>query len=151
MRLLFAAVVLLLACRGAERLPDPPAGKLIFEQAPPGEVAAIVRDRLAATSQDKRSLLIYVGAPWCEPCVAFHEAAKRGELDAELPGLTLLEFDADKDGARLAEAGYSSELIPLFARPGPDGRASGRRTEGARKGDDWVADITPRLRALLAP
>src|SRR6185503_15794942 len=95
---------------------------------------------------EQRTLLVYVGAAWCEPCQAFKQAAKHGELDATFPGLTFLEFDADHDGARLSAAGYDSELIPLFARPAPDGCASGRSTEGARKGSDWVADITPRLR-----
>jgi hypothetical protein len=150
MRPLALVILVLLGCR-TERVAVAPPAKVVFEPAPAGEVSAIVREALARTARERRSLLVYVGAAWCEPCTAFHAAAQRGELDAELPGLTLLEFDADRDGQRLSEAGYSSELIPLFARPGPDGRASGRSTEGARKGGDWVADITPRLRALLAP
>jgi hypothetical protein len=81
--------------------------------------------------------------------VAFHDAAARGDLDTVLPDLTLLEYDLDRDEARLRTAGYSSKLIPLFARPGDDGRASERFIEGARKGDDWVAVITPRLQSLL--
>jgi hypothetical protein len=149
--LLIALALLLGAACGAERISPRTSTAVRFEPAPEGAVAGIVQAKMTALAAENRSLLVYVGAEWCEPCKAFHAAANRGELDAIFPGLTLLEFDADKDGARLSEAGYASELIPLFARPGADGRASGRFTQGARKGGDWVADITPRLRALLAP
>lgn len=97
-----------------------------------------------------RDLLVYVGAPWCEPCRYFHEAAAAGKLDEAFPGLVLLELNADHDADRLAAAGYRSRLIPLFALPGPDGSASGKQMEGSIKGDGAVAEITPRLRALLA-
>ena len=43
----------------------------------------------------------------------------------------------------------SQSLIPLFALPKSDGTASNRHIEGAVKGEDAVAHITPRLRALL--
>ena len=91
-----------------------------------------------------------VGASWCEPCRRFHEAVTRGELDATFPTLRLLEFDLDRDQARLQAAGYGSRMIPLFEVPGPDGRASGRRIEGSIKGPGAVAEIVPRLRRILA-
>jgi thiol-disulfide isomerase/thioredoxin len=121
-----------------------------FEPAAPGEVAELVRARQATLTAEGRRLLVYVGASWCEPCKVIHAAAERGELDTVFPGLTLLEFDADRDEARLRLAGYDSELVPLFALPGPDGRASGRATHGAKKGNDFVADLRPRIAALLA-
>jgi len=49
----------------------------------------------------------------------------------------------------LQAAGYVSRLIPLFAAPGLDGRASGRQMEGSVKGDGAVGEIAPRLHALL--
>ena len=79
------------------------------------------------------------------------QKGKRGELDAVLPGLTLLEFDLDQDRDRLTAAGYTSQLIPLFAVPDADGRASGRATAGAQKGGDYTAELAPRIRALLEP
>jgi hypothetical protein len=90
-----------------------------------------------------------VGAKWCEPCQNFHKAAAKGDLDGEFPDLTLLEFDLDEDRDRLATAGYVSQFIPLFAMPGPDGRASDKKFEGSVKGDGAVANIAPRLRSLL--
>lgn len=116
---------------------------------PTGEVAPIVARELGRASREGRQLLVYVGASWCEPCRRFHAAASAGKLDAALPGLRLLEFDLDRDGQRLQRAGYRSDYIPLFARPGPDGRASGRQIAGSIKGDGAVAQIVPRLRALL--
>jgi len=115
-----------------------------------GEVDAIVRDALATAVAEKRTLVVYVGAGWCEPCQRFHRAAESGELDATFPSLTMLEFDLDRDVQRLAAAGYASKYIPLFALPTQDGKASGKQIAGAIKGEGAVAYIAPRLKELLA-
>jgi thiol-disulfide isomerase/thioredoxin len=125
----------------------------VVEAPASGDVEPIVRDAVAAaraTPDDPNgALLVYVGAPWCEPCQRFHRAAEHGDLDAAFPGLTLLEFDLDRDRERLKSAGYTSKLIPLFALPARDGAASGRQVEGAIKGEGAVAFIVPRLKELL--
>ncbi len=119
--------------------------------APAGDDAAAVikteRERAAAGGRD---VVVYVGAKWCEPCQRFHAAAERGELDADFPDLTLLEFDLDVDRERLVTAGYVSELIPLFVLPDANGRATNKRFEGSVKGDRAVSNIAPRLRQILA-
>lgn len=127
-----------------------PHGAVAFEAAGPGEVTELVRAANARATAAHRRVLVYVGAPWCEPCVAFHAAATRGELDRALPGLTLLEFDADRDDARLRDAGYDARFVPLFVRPRADGTA-GARIEGASKGGDHATELTARLAPLLAP
>ncbi len=130
-----------------------PAGPTIrFLHASEGEVAALVKAERASAegANPSRRLLVYVGASWCEPCQKFHEAATRGELDAELPPMTLLEFDADKDVPRLRAAGYSSTYIPLFAVPGADGRSTGKFIEGGIKGEGAARELAPRLKKLLA-
>jgi thiol-disulfide isomerase/thioredoxin len=133
--------------QAAKPAADRPAGKLEFVSGPAGEIPAAV---VAQRARDpKRVVLVYAGATWCEPCQRFHAAAKRGELDGELPNLTLLEYDVDVDRDRLFVAGYDSKYIPLFALPGPDGRASGRFEQGSVKGDGAVREITPRLRRLI--
>ena len=114
------------------------------------DAAQVVRDERERAKRDGRDLVVYVGAKWCEPCQHFHKAAAKGDLDGEFPDLTLLEFDLDEDRDRLATAGYVSQYIPLFAMPGPDGRASDKKFEGSVKGDGAVANIAPRLRSLLA-
>lgn len=116
-----------------------------------GEVAPLVAAAVAEAEQEHRRLLVYVGAVWCKPCEAFHDAAARGDLDTALPGLTLLTFDSDVDTERLVAAGYESRLIPLFVVPGRDGRATARATSGARTGGDYVAELVPRVQALFAP
>jgi thiol-disulfide isomerase/thioredoxin len=115
-----------------------------------GDVDAVVRDALAKSSAQKRRLVVYVGATWCEPCRRFHEAAARGELDATFPDLDMLGFDLDRDNERLAAAGYVSKYIPLFALPKADGTSSGKQIEGGIKGEGAVAYITPKLQTLLA-
>jgi hypothetical protein len=128
----------------------------IVEAPASGPVAPIVRDTMAAqvagqgaAATPKGALLVYVGATWCEPCQRFHQAAERGDLDAMFPGVTLLEFDLDRDRERLLSAGYTSKLIPLFALPAGDGTASGKQVEGGIKGEGAVGFIAPRLKALL--
>jgi hypothetical protein len=126
---------------------------LVLDAPAEGSVDAIVRGALAAAAGaagGSRTLVVYVGAAWCEPCRRFHEAAARGDLDAELPRLTLLGFDLDRDRDRLAAAGYVSKYIPLFALPTPTGAASGKQIEGGIKGDGAVGFIVPRLSAMLA-
>ncbi len=128
-----------------------PAGKLRVVEAPSsGSVDAVVRDALAGARAESRTLVVYVGATWCEPCQNFHRAAARGDLDAAFPHMTLLEFDLDRDRERLASAGYVSKYIPLFALPGPDGAASGKQVEGGIKGDGAVGYISSRLTAMLS-
>jgi thiol-disulfide isomerase/thioredoxin len=109
-----------------------------------------VKAAYAREHADGRTLLVYVGATWCEPCQRFHHAVDSGQLDASFPKLTFLAFDADKDGEALANGGYYSRLIPLIAIPNADGKASGRQIEGGIKGDGTVAFITTKLQGLLS-
>lgn len=152
----FAAALALGACSKDEAAkPEPAAAK-----APPvpveivkttgDDVAETVRREVVRAKADKRELLVYVGAKWCEPCQYFHNAAAAGQLDATFPGLRLVEFDLDRDAEALARAGYSSKMIPLFAVPRDDGSGSGEQIEGSIKGPGAVSQIAPRLQALLS-
>lgn len=131
--------------------PSDATARLVFVEADEGDVSTQVAALVARARAEGRAPLVYVGATWCEPCQYFHAAALRGELDAELPPLLLLEFDRDRDGERLDAAGYSSRMIPLFVVPGEDGRPSDGRIEGSIHGPGSPAQIVPRLRAILAP
>ena len=127
----------------------PHAGVTFVAAGPNGEVAPLVVDALAQAARERRTLLVYVGATWCEPCQRFHQAALHGELDAEFPSLTLLEFDLDRDRDRLFRAGYKAKYIPLFVLPETNGAASDRMLSGGIKGEGAVGFIAPRLKALL--
>jgi thiol-disulfide isomerase/thioredoxin len=128
-----------------------------FEEAPEGDepVAEIVVRTRARVEAEGGRLIVAVGAPWCEPCRRFHDAVTAGKLDETVPGVVFLEFDHDRDAARLRADGYTSRLIPLYVIPDAAGRApaateGGLRMEGSIKGDGAVAEITPRLLRLLA-
>ena len=108
----------------------------------------IAAERESAISEGKQ-LVVYAGADWCSPCRRFHDAVASGKLDAPFGKLRLIMFDSDRDMAALKRAGYTYTAIPLFAIPGPDGRASGQQIENGPNGDDAVADITARLNGLL--
>lgn len=136
--------------RTAEQGPAVPRPRPQFVPAGAGDVEAVVREALAAATAEQRRLVVYVGASWCEPCEAFHAAVERGELDEALAGVRFLDFDSDRDGARLSAAGYGGRLIPRFVVPEPDGRGSDRRMEGGIKGSGAVQHIMGRLGPLLA-
>ena len=123
-----------------------------FVRGPTGgtPVAPFIAAELANGLAAHHGVLVYVGATWCEPCQHFHQAVLAGELDDMLDGVRLVEFDLDADRDALKVAGYSSELIPLFALPNKDGTASPQRIEGSVKGPDAVRqNLMPRLQAFL--
>jgi hypothetical protein len=148
-RALAAAALIAVACApGGGTRPEPgPTVRIV--PAGDGPVAPLVTAAAARAKAEGRRLLVYVGATWCEPCVVFHDAVAAGALDRELAAVTFLEFDADRDEARLAEAGYASQWLPLFSVPADDGSATSRRIEGARRSGDYARDLAGRLRPLL--
>lgn len=135
----------------AETAPPPPVNDAEVVPAPQDgrPVRDRVREAVAEASGEARRVVVYVGAPWCEPCRRFHDAVLEGRLHDPFPGVRFLEFDLDVDGERLREDGYASRLVPLFVVPGEDGRATSRRTEGGVKGDGAVPDLVPRIRRIL--
>jgi thiol-disulfide isomerase/thioredoxin len=153
---LLLAALALAGCKAEEPAPRPeepapkPRSVEIIAASASGDVQEIVQRERSRARADGRPLLVYVGASWCEPCQRFHHAAQEGQVDALFPGLRLIEFDLDRDRDRLEKAGYTSKMIPLFAVPREDGTASGKQIEGSIKGPGAVAQITPRLKALLA-
>ena len=130
--------------------PRPTKAEIVMAPEGDADLPALVRAEAEKAKREGRELVVYVGAAWCEPCTRFHEAVEAGELDAVFPSLRLLEFDHDRDEARLGRAGYGSKMIPLFVIPGPSGEASELRMEGSIKGEGAVGNIAPRLSALLA-
>jgi len=136
------------ACSQAEKTRTPDRIELVAAPAS-GDVAGYVRSEQLRADRDGRSLLVYVSAHWCEPCRAFQDAASRGDLDAEFGRLRLLKFDLDRDQARLADAGYASEMIPLFVVPEPSGRGGPRRHAGAIKGEGAVDFLRAPLHGLI--
>jgi thiol-disulfide isomerase/thioredoxin len=132
--------------------PTKESARIEWIKAPAGEDAAsVVKRELERAHIDKKRLLVYVGATWCEPCKRFHDAAQAGQLDGVFPNLRLLEFDLDVDGERLARAGYASKMIPLFAIPTENGTGSGKQIEGSVKGEAAVMNLQNRLKPLLEP
>jgi thiol-disulfide isomerase/thioredoxin len=142
-------VIALAGCQNGSSAP-PGRGKLELIEAPPTtDIATYLAPLVARASGDQKTLVVYVGASWCEPCRHFHDAAAASQLDDRFGDLRIIAFDADRDAPALDTAGYRSSMLPLFALPNADGRASGKQFAGSIKGDGAVAQIAPNLRALV--
>ena len=145
------ALVFLACTKSAPEAPVDPTATVRFVTAPvEGVVSTIMAAQLERSRAEHRRVLLYAGASWCEPCRFFHEAVDRGELVGKVGPLDLVAFDAQYDAERMLLSGYESQMIPLFALPNPDGKASGRFLEGSVKGPGAVDDLVPRLKGLLA-
>jgi hypothetical protein len=142
--------VMAAGCKPAPPAIDPHA-TVRFVAPEEGEVAPQLVRRLAQAKLDQRQVLVFVSAPWCEPCRVFHEAVDRGELTGKLGALDLVAFDSEPDAERLLMSGYESRYIPAFTAPGADGRATTRHLEGSVPGPGATADLVPRILAILKP
>ncbi len=150
-------LALLSACSAADAPPPPqPAPAAPTATRPPRLVKAPAGGRVAEAviaeqaTADGDLVVVYVGAAWCEPCVAFHDALVAGNFNNDLTNIRFLEYDLDRDKARLEADGYASRYVPLFAIPGPDGRAGGRALQGGIKGPGAADNLLQRLRPLIA-
>lgn len=153
MRLIVVFGCLFLACtkpQPAAPAIDPTATVRFITPPMDGPVSTILASQMERSKAENRRVLLYAGAPWCEPCRFFHEAVDRGELTGKLGALDLVAFDAQADAERMLLSGYESQFIPVFALPGPDGKATGKHIEGSVKGPGAVDDLVPRLKTLLA-
>lgn len=107
----------------------------------PDDVDAIsfLRTKRLEAKSEGRTLVVYAGASWCPPCKQFREELRTGRLDGELAKVTLVVFDADKDGDRLKAAGYTFQYIPYVALPGPDGGPKDSAQATGKGADAWRA------------
>jgi thiol-disulfide isomerase/thioredoxin len=110
------------------------------------DALSLVRTERLRARAEGRVLVVYAGAAWCEPCKRFKEEIHSGRLDAQLPKVTLLAFDADRDTERLASAGYRFEYIPYVALPGADGRPTDTQ-EARGKGSGAWRELIAKLEA----
>ena len=128
-----------------------PRGRLQFiEATQDSDALSLIRTRRLQAKADGRTLVVYVGATWCEPCKRFKAEIQSGRLDDRLGNLTLLAFDVDKDGDRLATAGYSYRFVPFVALPSAGGRPMETQQATGRGGDAW-RELLVKLEAWQTP
>lgn len=128
--------------------PDPPRkpgeGIRLTTAAADGDALSTIRTARLQAKSEGRVLIVYVSATWCEPCRRMKDEIHAGHLDAQLGKTTLLAFDADKDGDRLASAGYKFGFIPFVALPGADGHPS-ESLEAKGKGSNAWRELLGKL------
>jgi thiol-disulfide isomerase/thioredoxin len=109
----------------------------VVEATQDSDALSLVRTRRLEAKAEGRVLVVYVGATWCEPCKRFKAEVSSGRLDARFGKLTLLAFDADRDGDRLAAAGYTYRFVPFVALPAADGQPSDTQQATGKGGEAW--------------
>jgi thiol-disulfide isomerase/thioredoxin len=102
-----------------------------------GETDALSLIRTTRLQTKGRTLVVYVGATWCEPCKRFKAEIASGRLDARLGKVTFLAFDADRDVDRLAAAGYTFRFVPFVALPGADGHPTDSQQATGKGSAAW--------------
>jgi thiol-disulfide isomerase/thioredoxin len=110
------------------------------------DALTLVRTERLKAKAEGRVLVVYAGATWCEPCKRFKEEVHTGRLDGQLPRVTLLAFDADRDTDRLGAAGYKFSFIPFVALPGADGHPTDTQ-EARGKGSNAWRELIAKLEA----
>lgn len=121
----------------------------ILELTQEGDLPSLVRAANVRAKEEHRTLVVYVGADWCPPCKAFHEALVKGDLDEKFPNMTVLMVDLDANRERVLAAGYGSKFIPFFAVPGPDGRKAKGFEVSTLKKDQAMAEIIAGLKKYM--
>lgn len=121
----------------------------ILQADPDADVTSLVRTRRLEAKAAGRTLVVYVGAGWCEPCRRFQAAIEAGKASGRLADVDLLAFDADRDGDRVTAAGYAPTSIPYVALAGPDGAPL--ETAAAGKGSHAHEAVLDRLESWARP
>jgi thiol-disulfide isomerase/thioredoxin len=109
----------------------------VVEATQDSDALSLIRTRRLEAKAESRVLVVYVGATWCEPCKKFKAEVQSGRLDDRLGKVTLLAFDADKDGDRLGASGYTYKFVPFVALPAADGRPADTQEATGKGGQAW--------------
>ena len=116
---------------------SPHARVHMLEAAEDSDALSLVRSKRLEAKAQGRVLVVYVSATWCEPCKRLKAELESGRLDERLANVTLLAFDADRDGDRLGAAGYSYRFVPFVALPGADGHPVDSQQATGKGGEAW--------------
>ena len=117
---------------------SPPRARVkVVDASEDSDVLSLVRAKRLEAKAEGRVLVVYVSATWCEPCKKLRAELASGRLDDRLAHVTLLAFDADRDGDRLGAAGYSYQFVPFVALPGADGHPLDSQQAKGKGGDAW--------------
>ena len=126
----------------------------VIEANPDSDALSLVRAKRLEAKAEGRVLVVYVSATWCEPCKRLKAELESGRLDDRLANVTLLAFDADKDGDRLGAAGYSYRFVPYVALPGADGHPADSQQATGKGGEAWrelLGKLDAWQRGAVAP
>ena len=121
----------------AKEAAPPDNGVRIIVAGQESDALSLIRTERLRAKAEGRTLVVYAGAGWCEPCKRFKNAVQAGSLDEKLPKTTLLVFDADRDTERLSAAGYKFQFIPYAALPAADGHPTDMVEAKAKGSESW--------------
>jgi len=109
-----------------------------------GGLRKLLRAEQATARNERQTLMLWVSAAECRPCMGVSVALSSPKLQAALDGVRLLRLDAQEYAVELAEVGLAPDVLPGFALLG----ANGEPTDYVN-GGEWDEDIPENIAPVL--
>jgi hypothetical protein len=110
-----------------------------------------VKAEVAKAQAKKLTPIVYVGATWCDPCLALKKHRDDPKMVDAFEGTFVIEIDADDwNAASFGALGYKTSVIPIFIAVDAEGKATGRTIDGGAWGDNIPQNMAPPLKQFFS-
>ena len=158
---LLVPLLILVACDDGKASTESPDGDTKAEAKPAAEawskvaagasLAGKIKARVADAEKAKLKPVVYVGATWCEPCLAIKKHRDDPRMKEAFTGVAIIEVDMDQwKSEQFAELNMKPSAIPVFYAVGSDGKATGKEIDGGAWGDNIPENMAPPLKRFFS-
>lgn len=145
------ALLLALGCASPPPPQAAPKPPIHTSDLPDGsDVSAGLRGAVGEAERAGLKPVLYLGATWCQPCVAYERALFHPEMVAAHANVLLVKADFDRHGSALEAAGFVASGVPFWCHLDREGGNSGRCITGAAWGEDTPENMAPVLRPFFS-
>lgn len=109
------------------------------------DVPSIAADFAAEAVAAGKTPVVYVGAGWCQPCVAYKAVLDDPRMKEAHAGVRILEADMDLHYEGLSELGVNPSGIPHWEILDASGKSTGAVITGGAWGDNTPENMAPAL------
>jgi hypothetical protein len=116
-----------------------------------GPIAAQVQAEVETAKAKHLSPFVYLGAGWCDPCVAIKRSLNDPKMRDALKGTYIIELEVDEwDEKELKALDYRLGTIPYFSELDARGHGTGRSINGGAWGENTPENMAPPLKRFFA-